>query len=909
MASTEELRNEEFKLAQEMKEQYCDESGREKDPRKAANTIYEIGLLYRKRSPDKISLIKSVGLFNAAIVRNPSTDFKDSLSETCQHILQQAKAKSPDEDLIKKAEQVKEMINKLRTDVKEVLQHSVPKITTKAKKHEARKLMLKKVSAIKQINKEIAYKYKNIMVDLSRYCENVLGKPPCKYAIVAMGSLAREEITPYSDFEHIILLCDHSDDTNHETHLEYFRWFSVIFHTIILNVQETIIPSLNINSLNDKDSELTDWFYDKITPNGISFDGMMPHACKFPLGRQQHTKTKQFTTELIKPVTEMLDYLSFEANLKNGYHLAEILTKTCFVHGNENIHEQFVKGAECYRNSKSKTEIISNITKEVKEDLNSFSTRFRLTGLKSQNTINIKRLVYRSTTLFIAALAKIYNISSNSCFDIIDEMAKGNKITSKTANKLECAIAIACEIRLRIYITEKSQCDDINLQEDGAIEKFLNIVGVKNTVSYFQISYCLQCEVAKQLNFTKLHFYSDPYLINITIGLAFGIKILLKLIKKPQRHFWDLSSFNFDNCMAELETKTYLDFDLSENLKRSLNQTSLSAEQIEFIAENLMQAKVSDEALDFFKQLLNIYECKSTEKVNARKIAWVNDQIGVCLYKLRKPMDGLEYLQKALEIQQDITNDPKTDNQIANIFHNIAECCVDLQHFNDALKYLYKALAIKQSTTLNSEKDRTIATTLHTIGYCNNKLHNYDKAVKTLNQALAIRQKTTYNADKDKSIATTLHEIGYAYIYLQDYDRARRILNQSLKIEQITTRNAERDKSIAVKFHSIGLLEIELREYQMALTYFNKELDIRRNATLDADKDKSIATALYEVGCCNIELHNYERALTNFNQVLKIRQNTKLHAENDSDIEATRHKINLCNSHLHSCNNAFKSCT
>jgi len=133
-----------------------------------------------------------------------------------------------------------------------------------------------------------------------------MGKPPCEFAVAGMGSLARNEITPYLNFEHIIILCKLS---NYEPHLEYFRWFSVIFHVIVLNMKETIIPSLNITSLNDENSILGNWYFDAITPRGVSFDEMMPHACKFPLGRTQHTKNKPFQTELIKPVSEMIKYL------------------------------------------------------------------------------------------------------------------------------------------------------------------------------------------------------------------------------------------------------------------------------------------------------------------------------------------------------------------------------------------------------------------------------------------------------------------------------------------------------------------------------------------------------------------------------------------------------------------------
>ena len=344
MIEPEEDIEEELRLAQQMKK-YCDESGRETNLAKTAEIIHQIGKIYRKRSPDKISLVKCTGLFNAAIVRMPCNvaQIESDLSEVCLHVLQLAEAKTQSADLIKKANCLKTSINELRNKVNNFLQTSLPKIIGNTEKSKFQQLMENKISAVQRINEIIADQYKHIMAELAQFCEDVMGNPPCEYAVVGMGSLARKEITPYSDFEHIILLCN---DKNYQLHLEYFRWFSVIFHVVVLNIQETIIPSLNVCSLNGKNSEKQNtWYYDAITPRGISFDGMMPHACKFPLGRQVLTENKRFTCELIKPVDQMLQYLSSDADIKNGYHLSDILTKTCFVFGNKTIFETFMNGA------------------------------------------------------------------------------------------------------------------------------------------------------------------------------------------------------------------------------------------------------------------------------------------------------------------------------------------------------------------------------------------------------------------------------------------------------------------------------------------------------------------------------------------------------------------------------------
>ena len=131
-------------------------------------------------------------------------------------------------------------------------------------------------------------------------------------------------------------------------------------------------------------------------------------------------------------------------------------------------------------------------------------------------------------------------------------MEKTKIITSNTKNKLSYAIAIACEIRLRVYMENKSKVDNIISLESNIqnTEIVLKIAGATTTINYFQITYCLQCEVAKQLNFTKLHFYSDPLLINFTIGFVFGMKDLGSHFKINRlKVVWSLSEFDFDDCM------------------------------------------------------------------------------------------------------------------------------------------------------------------------------------------------------------------------------------------------------------------------------------------------------------------------------------------------------------------------
>ena len=129
-------------------------------------------------------------------------------------------SKQQNADLVKKGQDVKTSFRQLSADVEKFLKTKVPRIPNDASRKKAKKLNAQKIAEIQQINKTIADKHKSIMADLSSFCEDMMGKPPGKYAVVKMGSLARQEITPSFDFEHAIVLINCK---NYEDHLEYFR--------------------------------------------------------------------------------------------------------------------------------------------------------------------------------------------------------------------------------------------------------------------------------------------------------------------------------------------------------------------------------------------------------------------------------------------------------------------------------------------------------------------------------------------------------------------------------------------------------------------------------------------------------------------------------------------------------------
>ena len=930
------LTDEEDRLAEQLKSM-CDIEGKELDFKKSAAIFHELGKEYQARSPDQFSLIKSAVLYNAAIARSPENvvEIENDLRNLCQHVLTIANAKIEDADLIEKSKNVKQTVIKWRDQI-EIHLSDIQQIPHDVQLSEMQRLETVKIDDVQRIQNQIANFYIEIMAEIASYCEHVMGDAPFSFAIAGMGSLARKEITPYSDFEHVILLSDDAQNSDgiHSQKRNYFRWFTVIFQMIIVNLQETLIPSAAIVSLNNESSIHGNWFYDCFTPRGISFDGMMFYACKFPLGRQQPTKNKPWTTELIKTVDEMLNYLSSEESLKNGYHLSDILTKTCFVYKDKHVFNEFQQGI--YRKLEETTaDVRSIIKKQVADDLENFATRSTITKLKTKNVLNVKQIVYRSTTLFISGLGRLYNVHASSSFEVIEQLVRRNIISEYAKHHLMYAVALACEIRLKWYAKNKQQCDVITSDLDrqiSATTKLSQIVGKISIMKYFQIAYPLQCDVGKQLNLQKKHFYSNPHLFNLSICHCFDdYDQLQNFLELPnQRQFSSTERYNdFDNCLKTMEQITSF-------TKR--RHHTFKVEKIKTFGLELYRLGLYDDALECFENLLALYQKKqvtaagndsvlipfSTEHL--KTVAYVyyligkcfsligrseesrqyflksshrfeqvlpeytdaRYWIGRCLLEMKKPSEAIKYLQSSL------SENISPNEESAQRQYWIGYCFVEMRMPFEAEEYLKKSLNFRKRTAFGSNDDKEVADIHFCYGRCLHLKQELFDALRHFHESLELRKLRSFNVDRDHEIANSRYWIGICFADMSRYVDAIENFEQYLNIIKLNSLDENADIRIADAQFLIGSCLMKKNKAHEAVVLLEDSLKIRKNISIDVTSDSNVCKVLKELCACLIKLKKTEIALDHFRQLLLIQEKLSINASVDPEFADTLDGIANC---------------
>ena len=241
-------RNYEFQLGLKLKELSSQKAkNTEEHAIEVIKVLRSFGLHYRKKSPDKISLIQSATFFNIALARLPNNlTLITDLQELCSHVLQLANAKRTDADLIAISADVKSMLEemrKFRDDNMKAIHHAASlKRSTSEELLASRK---EKMQKVKELYIVLTKRYGEVVTYISNQCEQIMGPSPIKYNISGKGSLIYKKQNSRG-FRHIVILEEGTHKLPNYPEIErYFQWFSTLFQIIVCNLRETTL-TINI---------------------------------------------------------------------------------------------------------------------------------------------------------------------------------------------------------------------------------------------------------------------------------------------------------------------------------------------------------------------------------------------------------------------------------------------------------------------------------------------------------------------------------------------------------------------------------------------------------------------------------------------------------------------------------------
>ena len=114
------------------------------------------------------------------------------------------------------SENDKRELKELRNEAKEYLQSlkekDSPHESQETEKYDGTTKFIERASKIKKLCERISLRVKDFLSRIINQCVQVIGDPPCDYQVVVLGSLAREEMTPYSDLEWAVLISSEEEN-------------------------------------------------------------------------------------------------------------------------------------------------------------------------------------------------------------------------------------------------------------------------------------------------------------------------------------------------------------------------------------------------------------------------------------------------------------------------------------------------------------------------------------------------------------------------------------------------------------------------------------------------------------------------------------------------------------------------
>lgn len=280
------------------------------------------------------------------------------------------------------------------------------------------------------------------------------GAPP-RFAFAGLGSMARRELSPYSDLEFICLL-----ETASPNNLNYFRALNELLALKVINMGETAFKFIRFEGEERS-----------LTPSGFHLD----RAGLSPLGVQG-------SQELIGRPSDLAAFLLHgERIFING------MSMVCHITGDSRLTEAYQQevrkvfnppkpsffstlfGSGDQRKSRKRraVELMENYIGDFQPQLNQVKI--------DDGTFEVKIELYRPLHGVVNALALYHGLSSQNTFDQINELQRMDLIDSKGGEQLTRALRRIVSIRFKTHLFYENEREALYYYQESEREKVMLI--------------------------------------------------------------------------------------------------------------------------------------------------------------------------------------------------------------------------------------------------------------------------------------------------------------------------------------------------------------------------------------------------------------------------------------------------
>lgn len=664
-------------------------------------------------------------------------------------------------DLLAKAEQIEILFLKSRGFVSKShnsISHNRTQLRT------SRKECIDKFNRKEPITKVLfclTESFKKLLGSLIEDCMKVLGTPPTKWSCAGMGSMARNEMCPYSDVEFIFLI-----EKKNEENLKYFRLLSEFLELKIINLGETEFPVFG-----ERD--------ESPTPKGFSMDT----GGNSPLG-------KPGVFELIDTPQGMAGYLS-EKWMQDDIILPSVLSSVCHVAGEKKLTDGYCAARDKQLNltdgffsftgvpfrEKLAIELLKGHLKEFKPNLSKEKEEIQAFGIKNE--------LYRPFQSILGSVALFGGIEAHSSFAMIDQLLGA----TEGAKNLQTALQQVLSLRFEAHAFYQREKEILLQLEVGKLQPSNFLYLDKTHLKTLQ-------EVYKVL--IPFHLCGEKFLKGQSLSI-FKDKTFYGQAPSQEgsKHH---KAFEYIKAQGALQNAVSLDPNDLEALLRLGNIEREMGKGQEALPRCLKAVEVA----------------KSNYGPEHPLVAKSLNDLGVVYSSLGNFSKVLECYEEALPIWLKSKNENVVD--LATCYSNLSYLHRRLENYEKALENAYQGLDIRLKEL--GELHPHVA-----ISYCGLSetymlLDNYEKALIYGEKGLKVRMSVLKK--NDPRLAESYRNMGRLHYFLGNYSEAK---NNYTQVSKITTEIfGENHSHMAVCYNDVGLAHYKLEEHKQAIQYYEKAL-------------------------------------------------------------------------------------